>query len=77
MFRLSVLALRFTHLQSKISKLSATQHTPKNRTVLPLPTHLRASAHPLLFQPPRTKTLLPRASESLRPPVDHARKTGI
>ena len=77
MFRLSVLALRFARLQTKISNLSKTQHTPKNRTVLPLPTHLRASAQPLLFQPPRTKTLLPRASDTLRPAVARSRDKGV
>ena len=77
MFRFSVLALRFTRLQTKISNLSKTDHTPKNRAVLPLPTHLRASAQPLLFQPPRTKTLLPRASDALRPPVAPPRDKGV
>lgn len=77
MFRLSVLALRFARLQSKVSKLSKTDHTPKNRTVLPLPTHLRTSTQPLLFQPPRTKTLLPRASGTLRPAVVRPRDKGV
>lgn len=77
MFRLSVLALRFARLQSKVSNLSKTDHTPKNRTVLPLPTHLRASTQPLLFQPPRTKTLFPRASDTLCPAVGSTRDKGV
>ena len=73
MFRFYVHALRFTHLQTKVSKLSKTNHTPKDKPVLPLPTHMRTSTKSLILQPPRTKTLLPRASNSVRPPVDHTR----
>lgn len=77
MFRFYVHALRFTHLQTKISNLSKTNHTPKDKRVLPLPTHVRASAHPILFQPPRTKTLRPRAPDTERPPVARPRDKGV
>ena len=78
MFRFYVHALRFTHLQRQTrSIIPKTDHTPKDKPVLPLPTHMRTSTHSHLFQPPRTKTLLPRASKSIRSPVDHTRNEGV
>ena len=77
MFRFYVHALRFTHLQTKISNLSKTNHTPKDKRVLPLPTHMRASAHPRVFQPSCAKTLLPRTTDAVRPAVDHTRDKGV
>ncbi len=78
MFRFFVHALRFTHLQRQTrSSIPKANHKPKDKPVLPLPTHMRTSAHPFLFQPPRTKTLRSRASDTVHPPVDHTRDKGV
>lgn len=78
MFRFYVHALRFAHLQRQTrSIIPKTNNTPKDKPVLPIPTHMRASAHSLLFQPPRTKTLLHRASKPVPSSVGHTRKTGV
>lgn len=74
MFRFYVHALRFAHLQRQTrSIVPKTDNTPKNKPMLLLPTHMRASAHPLLFQSPRAKTLCDRSPQPVRTPVGHTR----
>lgn len=75
MFRIYMHALRFTHIQRKTKCiLQTTHHKPTDRPVLPLPTHSRSRSQPLVFKPPHTTTLFPRAPKTLHSTVDDTRK---
>ena len=77
MFRIYMHALRFTRLQTQITKLQTTQHKPTDRPVLPIPTHTRSGTKPLVFKPSHSKTLFPRAPKTLPTSMVTTRKYRI
>lgn len=77
MFRIYMHALRFTRLQTQITKLQTTHHKPTDRPVLPLPTHSRSRTQPLVFKPSHSTTLFAGTPKTLPASLVSTRKYRI